>query len=107
MQGRTPTKAEKQWMNDIVQIGCICCIEEGSLTPYEMPPEYTAIHHIDGKTKPEAHLKTIPICPFHHQEGPDARHVNKKRFVEKFGTEEYLLKRTGEILNEYRSKVSI
>ena len=61
MKGRTATKAEQKYMDDCRELGCIVClVVEG----FETPP---AIHHIDGKTKPEAHFNSIPLCYHHHQ----------------------------------------
>jgi hypothetical protein len=91
MQGRTPTKAEAAWMSKARQLGCIICIKERKTAPWATPPEYTAIHHIEGKTKPEAHFLTLPLCPAHHQTGPDALHRNKAKFEAKFGTQKDLL----------------
>ena len=79
-------------MAAIADLGCIVCLEEGKYTP-------TAIHHIDGKTKPDAHLKTIPLCYYHHQGGEDcsaytSRHPYKARFEARYGTEAELLEKT-------------
>jgi hypothetical protein len=81
------------------EIGCIACVVSGVITPYSVPPEYTAIHHIDGKTKPNAHLETIPLCPSHHQTGEIRIHGRRKAFEDWFGTEYDLLERTREIIN--------
>lgn len=87
MKGRTPSAKEVRWMRAIRPIGCIVCIRLGRVRQYDTPEEYTAVHHIVGKTKKDAHLLTIPLCPNHHQNGEDARHRNKSLFVAKFGTE--------------------
>ena len=55
-------------------------------------------HHIDGKTKPNAHLKTIPLCGLHHQI-PGGTHVSRHgdgryRFEQAYGSEIELLKIT-------------
>lgn len=91
LSGRTPTKEERQWMQDIVQLGCICCIYEGDIDPFTCPPEYTAVHHIDGKTKEGAHLLTLPLCATHHQNGHNARHRCKADFEKEYGDEYSLL----------------
>lgn len=91
MNGRTPTAEEKAWLNEIRQLGCIACIMARQVEPWTTPEAYTATHHIDGARKPGAHFFTLPLCDPHHQTGPDARHVNKRRFEAKFGTELYLL----------------
>ena len=88
LPGRTPTAEEKQWMDRIVQVGCIVCRRfYGQYTPAE-------VHHLDGKTKPDAHLKSIGLCPNHHRingRGWVTRHPNKAVFEAKFGPEDELL----------------
>jgi hypothetical protein len=95
---RPATKKEKEWMQAIRPLGCIVCILTLRIRPFTVPEEYTAIHHIDGQTKPGAHFLTIPLCPHHHQTGEDALHKNKTRFEEKFGTEQDLLNLTKEYI---------
>jgi hypothetical protein len=72
-------------MDDIVQLGCIACIVMGV---EETPAE---VHHVYGKTAPDAHFWTIPLCPSHHRYGLNgavaSRHPHKKRFEELYGTE--------------------
>jgi len=97
MKGRTPTKAEKEHMDSMREIGCICCILDFVIVPYEVPSEYTAIHHIEGKTKEGAHFLTIPLCPSHHQNGPIRVHGKKKEFIAKYGTEYELLEACKEL----------
>ena len=84
-------------MNSLTQLGCIVCrIHYQCETPAE-------VHHIDGKTKPEAHLKTIPLCFRHHREGANnelyvSRHPFKHEFEERYGTEESLLQKVKELI---------
>ena len=94
MKGRTPTAAEKKWMDAARSLGCIVCIERGTIRPHEISPEYTAIHHIDGKTKPDAHFLTIPLCPCHHQTSVEAFHVDPSGFQKRNGSQMDLLFRT-------------
>lgn len=98
MQGRTPTKHEKQWLDAVTQLGCIVCLKE------ELGISPASPHHIDGKTKPGAHLLTIPLCWRHHQEGSDceewtSRHPHKVRFEARYGDEMFLLELTKQSLN--------
>jgi len=84
-------------MNSIVQLGCIVCrVHYDCDSPAE-------VHHIDGKTKPDAHLKTIPLCFRHHREGVNSefyvsRHPFKHEFEERYGTEESLLQKVKELI---------
>lgn len=88
LSGKKPTVAEKKRLDIICEFGCIVC--------YMYLNEYSPAlpHHIDGKTKPGAHYKTIPLCDSHHSpygyEGV-ALHKNKHQFVKRFGTELILL----------------
>jgi len=80
-------------MDMISQTGCVVCKKFlDCFSPAE-------VHHIDGKTKPEAHLKTIPLCFRHHREGTNnetyvSRHPFKNEFVNRYGSEESLLEYT-------------
>lgn len=100
MKGRTPNKEEKEHMQAMRQLGCIACIVKGRIAPYEVPEEYTAIHHIEGKTKPNAHMLTIGLCPDDHQYGECAVHGKKKKFIEQYGTEYELLDLAKELAYE-------
>lgn len=93
--------AEDLWIKQARQVGCIIEVLQGKTIPFTTPPEHTAIHHIDGQTKPGAHFLTIPLNPYYHQNGPDARHVNKKRFEALCGDEMYLLECTRALVARY------
>jgi hypothetical protein len=86
-------------MDAIVQLGCIVCRTQlEQLTPAE-------VHHLDGKTVPGAHLRTIPLCYHHHRSGVDnhtvtSRHPYRARFEARYGSEEGLW-------NETRSLVEL
>lgn len=85
-------------MDAICEIGCIVCrLELGVVSP-------ACPHHIDGKTKPGAHLNTIPLCGPHHQvasptgewatrHGP-GRNAGRAAFEEAYGSEEELRQAT-------------
>lgn len=90
MKGRTPTAEERRWMDKAGQVGCLACLQLGLHTPH------VSLHHIDGRTKDGAHLRTIPLCYAHHQGGEGqgwfvSVHPWKRRFEEMFGTQEELL----------------
>ena len=78
-------KKEKERMNAVAMLGCCICM---------MPAE---VHHIKTHMGGERdHMKTIPICPYHHRTGGYgvALHAGKKRFEENYGTETDLLEIT-------------
>lgn len=95
--GRKPTAAEHKHMQAVAELGCIVCrLHHHTYSP-------ACIHHVDGKTKPGAHFKVLGLCYLHHQGGNDceeytSRHPYKKRFEERYGTEEYLMQKTAELL---------
>ena len=70
------------------------CVREG------LGQSPAAIHHTDGKTKPEAHFKVLPLCAAHHQHGGYgvALHAGKAQFESRYGTEEELLQWVAERL---------
>jgi hypothetical protein len=67
MKGKTRTTSEKSLQNRIAQLGCIACLKDGVFN------DQVSIHHIDGRTKPEAHTKVLPLCAGHHQDGTGTR----------------------------------
>jgi hypothetical protein len=82
-------------MTAVNSIGCIACLNMG----IETPPEYTLIHHTDGKTKPNAHMKTLPLCEHHHSPyHKTGLHNNMTRWEATHGTQEELLAQVEAIL---------
>lgn len=93
LKGRTPTAKEKRHMTKVRQLTCIVCYLQ---LLGDSPAE---IHHTDGKTKADAHLKILPLCFHHHRSGNNtplfvSRHPHKKEFERRYGTEQYLLEQT-------------
>jgi len=65
---RSVTKAEKVLHNKMAQLGCIVCRNKG-LGLEDMDTtniNYISIHHTDGRTKINCHLKSLPLCQWHH-----------------------------------------
>ncbi len=97
MKGRKPTADEQRHMDRVRALGCIVCrLHLNESTP-------AAIHHVDGKTKPDAHFKTLGLCFYHHQGGANtslyvSRHPYKAEFEKRYGTEKYLLEKTKNLL---------
>ena len=87
MKGRTPTSAEDRHMDAVAELGCVVCrIHLGVFSP-------AAIHHIDGKTKPGAHMRVLPICPNHHTNGGYgvALHSGRVEWEKRYGTQAELM----------------
>lgn len=91
MKGHPPTADEARFMSAIADLGCIACRKDGWHNPD------VSVHHIDGRTKPGAHLLVLPLCAGHHQDGTGpnptliAVHPYKARFEERYGAQRALL----------------
>lgn len=91
MKGRPPTADEARFMDAIAALGCIACLKDG------WHNSDVSVHHIDGRTKPGAHLLVLPLCAGHHQHGTGpnptliAVHPYKARFEESYGAQLALL----------------
>lgn len=100
MKGRIPTAEEKRLHDRMASIGCIACRLDG------IGNSLVSIHHIDGRTKPDAHKKVLPLCGPHHQQddtdpaGRIAVHPYKARFEAKYGRQLDLLAMCIELINE-------
>jgi len=99
MKGKTRTNAEIKFQNRVAQIGCIVCLNNG-IENYEV-----SIHHIDGRTRPEAHRKVLPLCHRHHQLQDNETskrwytlHANKAEFERNYGSQYDLLNQCMELI---------
>lgn len=84
--------AEREYLSKVADLGCIIC---GGIAE---------IHHIrtgQGMGKKSTNFEVIPLCHFHHRTGNygDAFHQGKKAFEAKYGTQEYLMQKVAELLN--------
>lgn len=104
MQSRSikpPTAAERRRMAKIVEIGCICCIQDG-----HEPIHPAEVHHLlDGGVR-IGHSATIAACSWHHRGVPPSGFnqrgatrlcgpslaLDGKAFKEHYGRDEFLLK---------------
>lgn len=98
------TIAEDTWMEEISMLGCCVCWMQGHPRTPAVP------HHILTGGRRTSHLNTIPLCdPGHHQNSPTpdkvSRHPNKARFEMLYGTEEYLLGVTQQLVAKMREAV--
>lgn len=93
-----PTRSERWYWSRLVNaVGCIACRKDGIIN------HHVSIHHIDGRTKPGAHMRVLPLCDRHHQTGGEEApsiHPWKRRFEEKYGTQEELQAKCNEILEQ-------
>ena len=93
------TKAEKEHLTKLVDLGCICCRLNGF---YGSPAE---VHHIragTGMGRKSSHFDALPICPAHHRGtmglSVPSIHGSKNAFIAAFGTEAELLELTKSLL---------
>jgi hypothetical protein len=82
---RKPTKQEAEWMDKIVEYGCIACRLDG------LPPGPACVHHILRGGRRMGHLFTLPLCQYHHTDSEVSRHPYKARFEKAYGKEMDLL----------------
>ena len=93
---KVATKAEKEHMRKVAELGCYACEVNGIENNAE-------IHHIRKHTgiglRP-SHYLTIPLCYRHHRTGKDSIHLGKKLFKKLYGTEQEILKIIKDRLDE-------
>ena len=94
-----PTKAEKQYWDEVASLGCIACRIDGYRNPL------VSIHHCHGRTKKGAHMLVLPLCAGHHQNGTGndknmlAIHPFKHQFEAKYGAQEELMQKVNDLLS--------
>lgn len=100
MKGRNRNASEKRYHDLLCSVvGCIACRKTGDYT------NYVSVHHIDGRTKPNAHWLVIPLCAHHHQDLGFSSdfipvHPYKTRFEAAYGKQIDLVRECVELLLE-------
>ena len=103
MAKKRPTVAERKWMQQVADYGCIACNIDGLQVSAE-------IHHIrkhTGMGLRPPHTKILPLCASHHRTGKISVHLGKKAFVEKYGSEDLLKQRVRERIEQWNEIVDI
>jgi len=75
------TNNEKQWLNDLSEIGCILCAHLGT------PGTPAEIHHPRsgvGMGKKATHFEAIPLCPEHHQGNSGVHGLGERGFYTRY-----------------------
>lgn len=88
MKGKSPSAAQKRFHDALCRaVGCVACAMEDRFN------DYVSIHHIDGRTKPDAHWLVLPLCGPHHQDDGTAIAVHpwKTQFEDRYGKQMDLL----------------
>ena len=97
MAKKRPTVAEKKWMEAVSNYGCIACHQDGLNVPAE-------IHHIrkhTGMGLRPSHFDVLPLCASHHRTGKISVHLGKKAFIERYGSEQTLMKQMRERIKKW------
>ena len=103
MAKKRPTVAERKWMQQVADYGCVACEIDGLVRPAE-------IHHIrkhTGMGLRPSHFNILPLCASHHRTGKISVHLGKKAFESKYGTEEQLEKQLRERIETWNAIVGI
>ena len=103
MAKKRPNLAERKWMQQVADYGCIACHQDGLNVPAE-------IHHIrkhTGMGLRPSHFNILPLCSVHHRTGKISVHLGKKAFESKYCTEEQLVKQLRERIEEWNAIVGI
>lgn len=83
------TKAERQHLNAVAELGCIVCRLKLGIP--DSPAQIHHIRHGQGMGQRASHYEAIPLCHRHHQ-GADGIHALGTREWERhYGTEADLL----------------
>jgi hypothetical protein len=75
------TKAEREYLSRVADLGCILCKHLG----YEGTP--AEIHHIrtgTGAGRRASHYDTLPLCPEHHRGQTGLHGLGTKGFAKKY-----------------------
>ena len=88
MTKKRATKAEREHMSRVAELGCIICGSQAE------------VHHLPGHGVRASHYETIPLCPTHHRNGGfgEAVHQGRRTWEANYGTEKELLSRVNGLL---------
>lgn len=106
MKGKTVSRQQREYHDMLAtRVGCIACLKE-----FGERNHHVSVHHVDGRTKPNAHWQVLPLCASHHQDGTGAEdviavHPWKARFEQRYGTQRELMIECVRQLQEMGEKV--
>ncbi|HEX8590673.1 Ref family recombination enhancement nuclease [Pseudomonas sp.] len=86
MKGTNPSARQKRYHDLLAtHIGCQACFHD-----HGHRNTHVSIHHIEGRTKPDAHWMVLALCAGHHIDGQGAPgliavHPYKARFQKLYG----------------------
>jgi hypothetical protein len=91
--------AEAKFQDQVRQLGCIICrLFHGVFS-------YCEIHHMLSGGRRMGEMFVLGLCPTHHRSGRNdeevvSRDQNRRRFEKRYGSEESLLARTRELVQQ-------
>lgn len=79
------TKAEREYMSRVADLGCILCKHLGlGETPAELHHPRTGV----GAASRSSHFDVIPLCPEHHRGNTGLHGMGRKAFERYYGVTE-------------------
>lgn len=72
------TAAAKAHLAKVKSMPCVICRKPG-------PSDAHHVFHGRYGSRKVSDFETIPLCKFHHQDGPDAIHNDKAGWLERYG----------------------
>ena len=103
MAKKRPNLAERKWMQQVADYGCVACEIDGLTRPAE-------IHHIrkhTGMGLRPSHFDTIPLCSGCHRTNKISVHLGKREFVKRYGTEQEILEKVNREIERCRENQDI
>lgn len=82
---RSTTKAERTYMSQQADAGCILCRHLGF---GETPAEIHHLRHGMGAGQRNSNLMTIPLCPEHHRGSTGYHGLGRRAFEREYGVTE-------------------
>ena len=103
MAKKRPNLAERKWMQQVADYGCVACEIDGLTRPAE-------IHHIrkhTGMGLRPSHFDTIPLCSGCHRTNKISVHLGKREFERRYGTEQEILEKVNREIERCRENQDI
>lgn len=82
----------KAHMARVAQLCCVIC--------HRKPVEVHHVFHGRYSQRRASDFETIPLCPQHHREGPDAIHQDKAGWRDRYGADFEFLAVVADMLNK-------
>lgn len=95
------TNAEHAFQDAVRQVGCIVCLTSMNIR------SDCDIHHLLSGGRKIGEMDVLGLCDKHHRNGGDnkdwtSRHPHRVRFEKRYGTEQSLLAKTRELVEQLK-----